>query len=123
MSVTETADLRPETPEPTCHTKRQSLTHVAVWPSDVGWKLMTVGFHGSFMSTVIRPFLPESFDMNASLRRLSTVMFSPSQNWVSVSPVLVPSVAAEIPEMYFGCAGSFSDQTLRPGVPLATMMS
>src|SRR3954447_20889362 len=62
MSVTATAERRPETPPPTCQMKRQSFRQVAVWPSCVGWKLMIAGWNGSFMSTLRMPFLPESLE-------------------------------------------------------------
>ena len=75
--------------------------------------------------------------MKASLRRLSTVMFSPSQNCAMVAPsgmigtvlvgsrfrvVAVRSCSVTCP-ISTGFAGSFSDHTERPAVPLATMTS
>ncbi len=63
--------------------------------------------------------------MKAILRRLSTVMFSPSQNCdiAAVSGSRAARSATGTCETNFGWAGSFSDQTLRPAVPLATMKS
>src|SRR5690348_3651079 len=140
MSVTETGEaLRgvgaPCVP-PTDHMKRQSFRHVEVCPWKFLEKFRTFGCQGSCRSTMIWPFWPESRDMKASLRRLSTVMFSPSQNCVIVAPsgitgtVLVGSLGSCLVAprrslsvtwpIHFGLAGSLSDQTESPPVPLAT---
>src|SRR4051812_5292857 len=146
MSVTETGEALPGVGAPcvppTDHMKRQSFRQVDVWPWKFFEKLMTFGFHGSLRSMMIWPFCPVSRDMKASLRRLSTVMFSPSQNWVMLAPsgmtgtVFVGSLGlagscflaslrfwSVIRPISFGFAGSFSDQTERPEVPLATITS
>ena len=62
--------------------------------------------------------------MNTSLRALSTVSFSPSQNCVPAAP-LTPATSAVkgIVETSAGWAGFFSDQIDRPLVPLAIMKS
>src|SRR3954464_3624916 len=133
MSVTETGEAlagvgAPCVP-PTDHMKRQSFRHVEVWPWKFLAKVRTFGVHGSLRSTMIWPFWPVSRDMKASLRRLSTVMFSPSQNCVMVGPsgmtgtVFVASAGSGFVAflrsssvtwpIHFGLAGSFSDQTER----------
>src|SRR5262245_52351130 len=139
MSVTETEEgfdgVGAPCVPPTDHMKRQSFMQVDVWPWKFFEKASGFGFHGSFRSMMIWPFWPESRDMKASLRRLSTVMFSPSQNCVIValSEIMgrdglsgffasLRSCSVTWP-ISTGFAGSFSDQTERPAVPLATRTS
>src|SRR5436190_489747 len=72
--------------------------------------------------------------MNASLRRLSTVMFSPSQNcvmvalseiigWVASFGFFAALRSASVTRpISCGFAGSFNDQTERAAVPLAAAL-
>src|ERR1700761_874627 len=86
MSGTDTGAFAlgvPEIVPPTDHRKRQAAMQVDVWPCQFGLKPSTFGCHGSLRSMMIWPLRPESRDMKTSLRELSTVSFSPSQNWVS----------------------------------------
>ena len=100
---------------------------------------MSFGCHGSLTSMMIWPLDPLSRDMKTSLRRLSTVMFSPSQNCAielpsgmigsvfvgSLGSGLVPFLRSSSVTwpIHFGLAGSLSDQIERPAVPLATITS